>query len=192
MAEEEKKVSRIKAKKKNWYKILAPAAFGSKEIGEFYLPDAQVGIGRTLRVNLREITGGMKDQHVYVSFQVKEMQGNNFQTEAIGYEMTPSYIKRMVRKSTSRLDDSFIVTVADGRKVQIKTLVVTIAHCQRQVCTSIRTLLRTLLTEELMKGDFLSFIQNLVGQKIQGGIRKQLSKVYPVREMAIRVAHLTR
>ena len=32
-----KKVSKIKVKKKVWYKVIAPKIFGNKEIGESYL-----------------------------------------------------------------------------------------------------------------------------------------------------------
>ena len=38
---DKKKVSKIKVKKKTWFKIVAPKIFGNKEIGESYLVDVE-------------------------------------------------------------------------------------------------------------------------------------------------------
>ena len=68
MAKAKKKVSKIKVKKKIWYKVIAPKIFAQKEIGESYLSDPAKAVGRKLSVNLKELTGNIKSQNVYIGF----------------------------------------------------------------------------------------------------------------------------
>ena len=57
MAKTKKKISKIKTKKKIWFKIFAPKLFGQKEMGESYLSAADQAVGRKLKVNMKELTG---------------------------------------------------------------------------------------------------------------------------------------
>src|SRR3989338_9835963 len=102
-ATEGKKVSKIKVKKKLWFKIIAPSIFGNKEVGESYLTSSESALGRKMKLNLKDITGNIKDQNVYISFQVHKANNNMLQTLVVGYELIPSAVKRMVRKMTSRI-----------------------------------------------------------------------------------------
>ena len=99
-----KKSSRVKTKKKLWFSVIAPKLFANKEIGETYLPSHDVAVGRFLTVNIRELTGNMKDQNSQASFKITEFKNNALQTEVIGYKVTPAHIKRVVRKNTVRID----------------------------------------------------------------------------------------
>ena len=101
------KVSRIKVKKKNWYRILSSRIFGEKEIGETYLSSPESALGRTMKINLKDLTGNIKDQKIYISFTIDKVEGSILRTSATGYELTPTSVKRMVRKSTDRLDDYY-------------------------------------------------------------------------------------
>ena len=64
------KVSRIKAKKKAWFPIISPKLFGSKEMGETYNVSAKNAVGRTIKVNLKDLTGDIKDQNAYANFAI--------------------------------------------------------------------------------------------------------------------------
>lgn len=183
---DKKKVSKIKTKKKIWYKILAPKSFGQREIGESYLNTLESAIGRTLKVNLKELTGSMRDQNVYVSFRIVKADGNILHTETIGYRLTPAHVKRAVRKNSARLDDYFIAKSKDGKNLIVKPLVVTLNRVQRLVKTNLRKKLQELLAEELSNLSLENFVANLVGNKIQHGIKKLLHKISPVKEVSIR------
>lgn len=190
MAKKDKKVSKIKIKKKNWYKIISPRVFGSKEIGETYLVSADKAIGRPLKVNLRELTGNMKDQNTYVSFRINKADGSVLQTNVIGLELTPASIKRMVRKNTTRLDDCFKLKTKDNRTVIVKPLCIAQYRTQRSVRTMIRKQIRSYLQEELAKFTFDTFIANLINHKLLLNLKKKLHKVFPLKEVNIRVLKL--
>jgi small subunit ribosomal protein S3Ae len=186
---DKKKVSRIKTKKKVWYKILAPKLFGNKEIGESYLVSPDVAVGRTLKINLRELTGSMRDQNVYIKFQIAQVEGSVLKTVALGYQLTPAHVKRVVRKNTARLDDYFTLKTKTGDNVTLKSLLITLHKTQRSTKTQLRKQLGILLEEEMGNVDFDTFISNIVNGKIQTGIKKKLSKIFPVKEVAIRSLH---
>lgn len=184
--EEKKVVSRIKVKKKLWYKIIAPKVFANKEVGESYLTSPESAIGRIVKINLKELTGNVKDQNNYVILQVNKASGSQLNTVLLGYELNIIGIKRAVRKNINRLDDTFYFKTKGGRDVVAKTLMITVNKTQHSKCTLLRKKLKELLQEEISKSGLDTFIANLAAQKIQGGIRKRLSKIYPVRELAIK------
>jgi len=186
----EKKVSRIKAKKKLWYKIIAPKIFANKEVGESYLAGPDGAIGRIVKINLRELTSNVKDQNSYIVLQITSASGSNLNTVLVGYELNNIGVKRAIRKNAKRLDDYFALKTKSGRPVVVKTLMVTISKTQRSKGVMLRSKLKEILQEELGKSDFNTFVSNLVNQKIMGAARKRLNKIYPLRELAIRVLKL--
>ncbi|MBI4980248.1 hypothetical protein HZC30_01670 [Candidatus Woesearchaeota archaeon] len=188
--EEKKPVSRIKLKKKNWYKIISPKVFGNKEVGESYLVSADSAIGRKVKINLKDITGNMKDQNNYVVLQVNKASGSQLNTVLVGYELSVSGVKRAIRPSTCRLDDSFTVKTKSGRSVTVKVLLITLNKAQRSKCTMVKKMLRQLVGEEIAKSGFDTFVVNVASQRIQYAARKMLGKIYPLRELAFRVIQL--
>src|SRR3989344_1951309 len=184
------KVSRIKVKKKNWYRILSSRIFGEKEIGETYLSSPESALGRTMKINLKDLTGNIKDQKIYISFTIDKVEGSILRTSATGYELTPTSVKRMVRKSTDRLDDYFVFRSKDGKEVVAKTLVITMFPTQRSVQKEIRKQFKDIIKDEISKNTYDAFINNLVTRKVQNAARKILQKIYPLKEVALRVVAL--
>lgn len=187
MAKNVKKISKIKTKKKNWYKILAPKSFGSKEIGESYLASLDKAVGRFLTVNLKELTGNIKDQHAQVSFKISKVDGSTLHTKTMGFKLTSAYIKRLVRKNTTKLDDCLVLKTKDGKDVILKPVCVTLHRTQRSTRTKLRKQIAASFQEELAKFDFDTFVGNVVNRKILFNIKKKLHKIFPVKEVAIRV-----
>lgn len=187
MAKKDKKVSKIKIKKKNWYKVLAPKMFGSKEIGESYLSSPDKAVGRSLTVNLKELTGNIKDQHAQVSFKISKVDGSVLQTKTTGFMLTSAYIKRLVRKNTTRLDDYLVLKTKDNQEVIIKPICIALHKTQRSIRTELRKQIAMAFKEELSKVDFDTFVLNVVNRKILFNVKKRLHKVFPVKEVSIRV-----
>jgi len=123
--------------------------------------------------------------------QIVKATGTQLNTVLVGYEITPSGVRRAVRQNTNRIDDFFKGQTKGGKDVIVKTLMVTVNKTQRSKCTLLRKVLKDALQEEVSRMDFGSFISNVATQKFQSATRKKLSKVYPVRELAIKIAKLT-
>ena len=126
MAKKDVKKTKVKAKKKTWVKITAPKSFGGREIGESYTTKAEGLIGRNMTVSLKELTGSMRDQNVKVKLLLSELDGQQLKTKTVGYGVVPGFVKKLVRKRTSRLDDVYILRSKDNEAVQLKTLFVLI------------------------------------------------------------------
>jgi len=183
--EGKEKVSRVKIKKKLWFKIIGPKMFGNKELGETYLPEPSVAIGRTLRVNLKDLTGNVRDQNGYVVFKITSVAGVTLQAVVLGYELTPAYVKRMVRKNTNRLDDFVLLHSKEGKDVIVKATMVTLHKVQRSVQSALREQFHAMLQEDLDKGlDVL--LEGVLSGRMQATARKRLAKVYPLKELALK------
>ena len=187
---DKKKVSRIKTKKKVWYKVLAPKIFGEKSIGESYLSNPESAVGRTLKVNLRELSGNVKDQNIYVSFRVASVDGTTLKTSPIGSELTSAFVKRLVRKNCNRLDTFTTITTKNGDEVLLKGLILTLNQTYRSTQAAIRKKFNEVMKEEAAKVDFSAFLSQIVSYRLQSGVKKKLSKLYPVKEATVRVLKL--
>lgn len=186
-----KKQVKIKVKKKIWFKVLAPSIFGMKEIDESYLSSAEDAIGRVMKVNMRNLTGSMRDQNVYITLKISGTKGSALQTKAVGYELVPIYVKRVVRKRSSRIDEVLKFKTKDQKELKLKALILTLNRNNRSVGASIRKSLQKMLNEEISKGNFESFLSNLVNLKVQHSLKKKLNKIYPVKDVLIRDMRLT-
>ena len=182
-----KGLGRVNTARKIWYRIVGPKLFGQMELGETYLAAPEGAIGRNLKINLKDLTGNMKDQNAYVKFTVDELEGTTLKASASGYELTATYVKRMVRKNTNRLDDYLVFKTKDGKNLVIKTLLVTQAKAQRSVQKQLRQKMKAYLAEEVKNNTFETVVSNLVSRKTQMTLKKILYKIYPVNEAAVRV-----
>lgn len=190
-SEELKKESRIRTKKKSWYRILAPPSLGSKEIGETYQANAESALGRVVRANIRDVTGNPKDQNSYLCFRLVKAEGPALLTSLIGYELLPSTIKRMVRPGADRLDDQVVVRTKDGQRVVVKILGITLHKTKHTIHSRIRQQQRSFLREEMKKSDLDTFLLQLIDSKLRAVLKKKLDKIYPLRELAIKQVRLT-
>ncbi len=189
-AKDPKKVSRIKGKKKLWFRILAPQLFGMKELGESFLTHADAAKGRTLLVNVRDLTGNARDQNAYIRFRITATEGSALHTSIIGYELTSSFVKRLVRKDTERLDDQFTFVTSDGKELLCKILIITAFPEPRSVQKQLRAQAKGHIAKEVRDAAFDAVISDVISFKLQGLLRKKLSKVTPVKDISIRVLKL--
>lgn len=187
---EERKISRIKTQKKKWFPILSPGFLGQREIGESYLNEAKAAVGRVLGINLRDLTGNVRDQNIHVSLKVKEASGSNLQTEIIGYNYLPFYVRKLARKQAGKIEDSFVVKTKEGKAVRLKPLVTPVFGAKRSAESLMRKKLREMLEEEAGKLSFEGLIDDLLKYRMQMEFRKKLNKICPVRDLIVRVVEL--
>jgi ribosomal protein S3AE len=96
----------------------------------------------------------------------------------------------MVRKNTNRLDDSFVMKTKGGKGVIIKTIMVTIRKTNKSATSLLRQQLKEYLKEEIGNSTFDTLVYNLSAYKVQSVLKKRLSKIYPLREIAVKVLRL--
>ncbi len=181
------KVSRIRTKKKVWYPILSPKIFSYREIGESFLAAPEQAVGRIVQANLKDLTGNIKDQNAYMKFKITHVEKNVLHTTALGYELTASFIKRLVRKNADRMDQYCRCHTKDNQDVVLKGLLLTRNKTYRSVRALLRREFIAFFQEEAEKSPYDLFLSNVASSKLQSNLRKKLNKILPLKELVVRV-----
>ncbi len=179
-------------KKKNWYPILAPKELDNAELGQTYVTDPAVAVGRVVHANLKDITGDMRDQNTYVKFKITANEGASLRTDVIGYYIVPAALKRLARRNTTRIDDSFVVLTKEGQRIRIKPLLVTFHKSVHSVATALRQKVRGDIARMVGKGTFLELVQQLTSRSMQSELKKRLSAIYPLKTVEIKIVEFAR
>lgn len=182
MAETEDK----KLKKRKWYEILSND-FNDAILGETVSKEPNLVFNRIIKVNLGSLTREIKLQNISVLFKIKDFKENRFYTEVYGYELNPSYIKRIVRNKKTKIDDSFVCKSKDDIEVRIKPLIITKNNVNNSLSAVIMKTNRELFNNFLIKKEYKEFFRELIEGKVCPEFKKTLSKIYPISFFEIRV-----
>ena len=186
MAPKKKQVTKQKAKKK-WFPVYAPQVFGGQLIGESNVFAAEQMKGKFINANLSTIVSDMKKQNIQVKLRVSKVVDGKGQTEVIGMQLVQSFVKRLVRRGRSKIDDSFVSKSKEGQLVRVKPMVITNSTCPASTATQIRLETKKLLTQRLQKTGFVNMIQDILSLKLQKELKEKLVKIHPIRSVDIRV-----
>lgn len=168
-----------KWKGKDWFKILAPKYFNLKEIGETLALDASSIMGRVVETSLMSLGGDPGRYYFKLSFKVYELDGSKAMTKFHGHECTRDFISRIVQVRTTRIDTNDVLNLKDG-KIRLKTIAVT----NREVNIKVAEAIRKFISEKIKKLEektIEEFVKDMTVGRIQSDIRKEASKIYPVR-----------
>ncbi|MDO8647460.1 MAG: hypothetical protein Q7R70_03520 [Candidatus Diapherotrites archaeon] len=153
-----------KWKKKKWFKIFAPPLFDKREIGETPAEKPENVMGRTVKANVRALTGQIKKAHVDLIFKIMDVQGLNASTEISGMIVKPETLRRVVRRRNSKIDVVLDSRTKDNKKARIKATVV----CLKKIERIKETAIRKKLLEELSKMAVSKNFEDLISDAIFG------------------------
>jgi ribosomal protein S3AE len=177
----------VTLKKKKWFPILSPLILGEKEVGETFLEELETAVGRTIDVNLMQVTGDMKSQNISVKFEVTEAKDQKIFTRITEFTYLPSSVKRLIRRKMTRLDDSVVAVTKDGKMVRIKPMASTRSKVSSSVERALRAVLRQEVIDAVTRTPYDELFVGVIKNRIQNEIKAKLSKVYPIKIMIIRV-----
>ncbi len=183
---EKKKQYGAKIKKKHWAPILAPKVFDHAIIGEAHVLENEELLKKSISVNLMTLTDDPRKQGFSIRFDVKEIKDGKAYTQIVGLQMTPSAIKRLMRRGRDKVDDSFTLKIAGGRMARVKPVLVTNTKCSRATQTEIRLATRKRLRDYFARMRFEDIIKEIVDIKIQRMLKDIAGKTHPVRSADIR------
>jgi small subunit ribosomal protein S3Ae len=187
-----KSLKQIKVKKKKWYLIVTPKDMGETVIGETFLDEPELAMGRTVKVNLMQLTGDIKSQNIELRFEISEATESKLSTRIIGYYYAPSSIRRFVRRRMTRIDDSLVIMTEDGKKVRIKPFLLTRNKVTRIVEYTLRATQRKELFNFVRKTPYDALFLAIIKYQIQKEIREKLNKIYPIKSFEIRILEETK
>ncbi len=175
-----------KIKKKKWYSIIAPKLFNNAIIGEVPLLETKSIIGRKVKVNLMSITSDIKRQNINVTFLITNFENNRATTELIGYSLTNSSIKRMVRRGLTRIDTTVTCKTSDKKDVKLKFIVITYGRVVKNVSNSIKKLISSEITKYCEKGTYESLVKEIISSKLQKELKNKAKKIHPIKILEVR------
>jgi len=174
------------APKKKWVEILAPKVFNQQPIGETYVFEAREAIGKPITVNLMALTNSHRKQGTNVMFKISGQHEGKLITDFTGLRIMPPVVRRMIRRGKEKIEDSFICSTLDGKKVKVKPIVVTRAKSKGSVTTAMRKAAKIFLARAIAKTAYETLVELVVDSKLQKEMYSTLSKIYPVSVCEIR------
>ena len=175
-----------KIKKKKFVKIIAPKHFNEQILGESIVDDPRLLIGRKIRVNMMSLTDNPKNQNVEIKLKITQLIGESVKTELRGYLLLPAFVRRLVRKEKNRVDDCFTAKTNDNKNLKIKIFLLTLNKTTKSVLTALRKATQESLKSKISETSFDALMNDIIYHKIQNTLRKDLAKIYPLKQCEIR------
>ena len=182
----------LKWKKKKWVPIMAPAMLRNATIGESLVLDANTLVGKTVEANLMALTGDMKKQHTSVKFMIDEVKDGKAMTSFVSYRLSPTTIKRSVRRRRDRIDCVFQAKTKDEKTVGMKLMLVTRDNTPSSTQTSLRKKAIALVTKRFSTAKYEDAAKDILDFKVQSELRRTLKTIYPLNTCEIRFFGLKR
>jgi ribosomal protein S3AE len=137
------------------------------------------------RIIIYDLTRVLKGKSSILQLKVK-VKGDNITTIPKKIQLLPYFIRRMLRKGTNYVEDSFSLECKDA-VVRIKPFLVT----RRKVSRAIRTVLRNKAREELTNyvkdRESEKIFDDILKNNIQRYLSSTLKKIYPLSFCDIRI-----
>jgi len=169
-----------KVRGKEWYEIQIPEFLGNMIIGETPAIEPEKLKGRTIEMSLMDLSGDASKYHIKLFFRINEIKGNKALTEYFGHDCTRDFIARIVQKRTTRIDTNEVIKFEDG-KMRIKSIAISNKNLSNKLKKEIGKMIRNMIREELKGMEINKFIKNMILGKIQNKIKREVSKIYPLR-----------
>lgn len=177
--------AKIKIIKKKWLPIRATKFFDNEMLGECYVQGVDQLLGRTVSANLANLTGDIRQQSVTLKFIVRSLEGEAGIADITSYETASSAVRRVVRRGSDRLDDSFLCETSTGQKVRVKPLLITKTLTNSAVHRALRKMMVGSIARFVKGHTFESLISEAITSKLQTTIKAELKKVYPLKSVEI-------
>ena len=174
----------IAKRKKRFFDVEIPIIKKETQLRAYEIGELE---GKYLKYDL---TRFLRGKGTLMQFKVK-MQDEKAIATPRKIQLLPFFLKRMVRKGTNYVEDSFSTETKDAQ-VRIKPFLVT----RRKVSRNVRKALRNLAKEELVK--YLKenttevVFEDILKNKLQKELSLKLKKIYPLSLCEIRALKIER
>ena len=181
---------RDKWRNKSWYKIVSPSYFGSVELSMVPADEPSKLMGRIIDSTLYDITNDFQHQYLKMYFQVVEVDEKTAKTVFKGHEYSRDFLRSLVRRRTTRVDNLIDVTTKDKYKLRLSVSVFTLSRIKTSQENSMRKLMMRIIKEKSEALTFDQFVQEVVLGKIASDIYNEAKKIAPIRHVGIRKSKL--
>jgi len=175
-----------KWKTKTWYSVLAPDLFEGKEIAVVPADDDAKLMNRIVKISLGDLTGDMTQAYTNLQFRISEVKGKSASTKLVGHELSPSYLRSLVRRRRDIVNDVIDVVTKDNMPVRVKVSLYTARKVSTPARAAVRHAERKEILERAKEMDFSTFMQEIVFGKFSSRIYKAVKRIVPVKRVEVR------
>jgi len=166
-------------KKKIFFEVKIPLAEKETHLQAFEAKELE---GRIVNYDLTRILRG---KGTMLQLKIK-VEGDKIIAVPRQMKLMPYFLKRMVRKGTNYVEDSFSTKCLDGQ-LRIKPFLVTRRKVSRKVRRALRDKAREEITEFVKDKKSEKIFEEIVQNTLQKPLSLKLKKIYPLSLCEIRV-----
>jgi len=150
-----------------------------------YAASAEDLNGRIVTIDL---TRNLRGKGFEMKLRIKNEAGK-LTGEPVCLQLVGSYVRRMMRKGSDYVEDSFYAESKDG-KILVKPYLITRHKVSRGVRKALRNLTKETLLAHIATRKFKDVFNEITTNKIQKDLSVKLKKIYPLALCEIRVLEL--
>jgi small subunit ribosomal protein S3Ae len=165
--------------------VMAPSYFGNVELGAIPADEPEKLVGRVVDSTLYDITNDFSHQYLKMRFQITEIDGKNAKTMFKGHEYSRDYMRSLVRRRTTKVDDLSNVTTKDGYNLRVDASAFTLSRIKTSQEHVLRRIMDKIIKEKAAELTMDQFAQELVLGKIASDIYNEAKKIAPLRHVGI-------
>lgn len=138
--------------------------------------------GKTIKLDL---TRKLRGKGLTIKLRIFNMKGKLIAIPN-SLQLTTSYIRRMMRKRTDYVEDSFQARCSDIR-VTVKPLLITRKKVSRAVQKNLRNIAKEFLLNYMKEKEYLEIYSEILDGTLQKTMLPKLKKIYPLSFSDIRI-----
>ena len=169
----------IAKKKKKFFDVEIPLINKTAEIYAFELEELE---GKFIKYDMTRL---LKGKSMELQLKIK-VDGEIATASPTKLNLLPSHLKRMARKGTSYVEDSFSAPCNDAQ-LRIKPFLVTRRKVSRAVRKALREKAREEITNYIKEKDTEQLFDDVLRNSLQKTLSLILKKIYPLSLCEIRV-----
>ncbi len=173
-------------KRKKWYSVVSTKEFQELYLGESLAEEPGELIGRRLHLNLMTLLNDPKKQSITVHFAIREVKGDVGVASLVHYQLNNSYLKRLVRKTSNKMEESFVLMTKDGQRCRIKPVLFTRNKVNNSTLTTLRKKAQEHLIQIFLQYSLAELFHLIISNKLQMELKAALKKIYPVSSCEIK------
>ena len=132
-----------------------------------------------------DMTRMLRGRSMEANILIKKV-GEGFVGEFQSTKVLQSYIKRMMRKNISWVEDSFSVKAKDGQ-LRVKPFMITKKSIHRSLRKELRNAAKDFITKVVQDHSVAEIFEGVVKGAFQKQLMTKLKKIYPLAFLEIRV-----
>ncbi len=160
---------------------MAPRELGARFLGQTPTTDPKSLVGRVMDIGVPDITGDNSKYYMKVRVRISKIEGKTCLTSFNGFECLREHLLRMVRKRNQKVENVFDVVTKDGWLLRIKPWTILNGKPATTVGNRMRLFTMNFFNEFARKNNMSELMRKVISTEIQMRIKKEGSKIYPVR-----------